>query len=270
MKKLMFAASAAICATVGFAVDGVQSNNIVGYNMTKLEPGKYFIGAAQFEDVESGTVDLNKVVSGLTSEPFDDEDVFLKTAPQIQIINAKGTYDIYYYLSDAYVVEGDNAGARVEGWSNDVGEYADVKLTSGTAFWLKTNGASDQNIVSGAVCGEDSVDVKIPQSSFKLVANAFPMVLELNGPNVSCDGIAEIEFDDEDLFLTTAPQVQVQKENGGYDVYYYLCNGWDESESKRVPGWCDDVGCIVKPEVSVGRGFWAKGVSSDFTFSFSK
>lgn len=276
MKKLMFAASAAICATVGFAIDGVQSNNIVGYNTTALEAGKYVIGAAQFEDVESGTVDLQKVISGLNGVDWDSKKDFLKTAPQVQILCLDGTYNCYYYLNDALIDE--ESGECAEGWADYKGNYAEVVITAGTAFWLRVVDGDGNNVVSGAVCGDDCVDVKVPKDAFKLVANAFPMPLALNGSNMECVDIKGVEWDSKKGFLKTAPQIQIQNAKGSYDIYYYLTDGvlekFDEGGSligeDYVPGWCTDKGVIADVEVSIGAGFWVKGVSGDFTLSFKK
>ena len=65
MKKLMFATAV---AAAGLAY-GVESSNVVGYNTKTLEAGKFAIAAFQFEATD-GTLDINKIVSGLAPASY--------------------------------------------------------------------------------------------------------------------------------------------------------------------------------------------------------
>ena len=61
-------AFSALCATVGFSA--ITSANVVGYATDTLAQNKFTIKAIQFEDVASGKVDANKVLSGFTGVDF--------------------------------------------------------------------------------------------------------------------------------------------------------------------------------------------------------
>ena len=58
MKKLMIAASAVLCATVGF---GLESANVVGYSTTTIRSG-YTLLIPAFDNVGSEGMDIQKIV----------------------------------------------------------------------------------------------------------------------------------------------------------------------------------------------------------------
>ena len=88
------------------------SSSKVGYNTDSLTGGKFYIKAAQFQDVQKGTATLNSIMNGLTGVDFDENLTFQTTAPQIQVQKTTGAgYDLYYYLNDAYI-EGSSANCR--------------------------------------------------------------------------------------------------------------------------------------------------------------
>ena len=133
MKKLMITATAALCATVGFSA--ITSANVVGYATDTLAQNKFTIKAIQFEDVASGKVDANTVLSGFTGVYYDDAFAFQLTAPQIQVQAKGGGYNKYYYLNDAYI---DDATTK-PGWADGDGNYVEPQIAVGSGFWVKSN-----------------------------------------------------------------------------------------------------------------------------------
>lgn len=129
MKKLMITAAAALCASVGFSI---ESANIVGYATDTIAQNKFVIKAIQFEDVKSGKVDVNSVFTGFTGVDFDEDSVFMTTAPRI-LVQSAGGYDTYYYLNDAYV-EADES--TKEGWADGFGNYVEPQVGIGAGFWV--------------------------------------------------------------------------------------------------------------------------------------
>ena len=69
MKKLMFAAAAALCATVGFAEGGISSANVVGYQDNALAKG-YTMITPTFVNVSGGELDIDKmlIIKGATAD----------------------------------------------------------------------------------------------------------------------------------------------------------------------------------------------------------
>ena len=86
------------------------------------------------------------------------------------------------------------------------------------------------------------------------------------------EGLRSIYFDEENLFQTTAAQVQIPAAVG-YNTYYFLADGWYDDgtdEGAFAAGWCDDSGNLVDTLVPVAQGFWTKGVGGAFTLTFAK
>ena len=256
------------CAAVGFAV---ESSNIVGYSNKEAAQGKFIILGAQFDNVD-GARKLNGLVSGVEGVYYDDNNIFKTTAAQVQIPNAStGGYDTYYYLTDGWFDDNGKDGYK-PGWSDDWGVLVDDELIPAIAHWLRSTPGNAVANVAGAVPDEASVDVSCPVV-FALRANAFPMPITLNSTTMTSADIVGVMYDDNNVFKTTAPQLQVPNPTtGGYDTYYYLTDGWydDNGSDGYKPGWCDDWGVLVDTTIPVAQGFWTKGVTGAFTLTFTK
>ena len=236
----------------------------MGYQTDTIAQNKFVIKAIQFEDVESGKVEVNKVFAGFTGVDFDESFAFQLTAPQL-LVQSAGGYDTYYYLNDAYV-EADES--TKPGWADVGGNYVNLALTPGTAVWVKVPGGDATTTAAGAVAVDDLVPVTIPANKFTLVGNAFPVAVTLNGPQMTCEGITGADFDETFAFQQTAPQLLVQSA-GGYDTYYYLNDAYVEADESTKPGWADAGGNYVEPSIKVGTGFWVKSADA-ITVQFNR
>ena len=287
MKKIMFGLGAALALV---ACADIESSNVVGYNTKACEKGKFYILGVQFEGTD-GTMDINTLVSGFTGVDYDDDSAFKATAPQIQVPNAKGGYDIYYYLNNGYYIDADGNEAEKPGWCDlagtiagdeEAGAVVDGTLISGTAVWVKDVGADETFVQAGQVPADDSIEITAPVK-FALRANAFPVAFNLNDTDkVSFSGLTPVPYDEASAFKQTAPQIQVPNAAGGYDIYYYLSDGYyitADGEEDVKEGWCDlagtiagdaEAGAIVSGDISAGQGFWTKGVGSEFKMTFKK
>ena len=107
----------------------------MGYATDTLAQNKFTIKAIQFEDVASGKVDANTVLSGFTGVDFDAAFAFQLTAPQIQVQSTAG-YNTYYYLNDAYIEATDSTKP---GWADVGGNYVEPQIAVGAGFWVKSN-----------------------------------------------------------------------------------------------------------------------------------
>ena len=230
--------------------------------------GKFYIKAAQFNDVQEGTATLNTIMNGYEAVDFDEDFNFWTTAPQIQVQKSAGAgYDLYYYLNAAYIEATDST---TKGWADGSGNYVDLTINPGVAFWFKVVSADADVTVSGAVESDDYVEVVVPQNKFTLVANAYPIALDLNGSQMTPAALTGVDFDEEFNFWATAPQIQVQKASGaGYDLYYYLNDAYIEATDSTTKGWADGSGNFVSATIPVGAGFWMTGVTGDVAIDFS-
>lgn len=280
----MFGMAAAL-ALCGMAI---ESSNTVGYQTKDCEKGKFYILGFQFEGTD-GSMDINKLLSGFAGVDYDEDGAFTKTAPQIQIPNGVG-YDVYYYLNDGYYIDEEGNDQTKAGWCDEVGTIAGneaagalvgADLTPGVAAWVKDTSEAGTFVQAGQVSSDATVEVTTP-AKFSLRANVLPVGFDLNdSEKVTYSGITGVDYDETGAFTKTAPQLQVP--NGiGYDVYYYLNDGYyidENGDEQTKPGWCDEVGTIAGNEaagalvsgiVPAGQGFWAKGVGSEFKMIFKK
>jgi hypothetical protein len=72
----------------------------------------------------------------LVGVDFDYDDLFLKTASQIQVPNGV-SYTTYYYLNDAWYADGTPAGATKPGWADKGGNLVDATILAMQGFWTK-------------------------------------------------------------------------------------------------------------------------------------
>ena len=243
---------------------------MVGYTNKDAAQGKFIIIGAQFENVADGTMKINDLVSGLTGVDYDSEDIWLTTAAQIQVPSTEGGYTIYRYLNDGWY-DDNGSDAYKPGWCDVGGNIVDDEFTLCVAQWLKSVQDSASANVSGAVSGDSSADIVCP-TGFALRANAFPIIITLNTSAMTSADITGVDYDSEDAWLNTAPQIQVPSTDGGYTIYRYLNDGWydDNGSDAYKPGWCDVGGNIVDDDIPAAQGFWTKGVQGSFTLTFTK
>lgn len=249
----------------------IESANIVGYTAKDAAQGKFLIIGAGFEAVQGGTA-INDIVSGVQGVDYGDGIEFVNLAAQIQIPNARGAYDTYYYLNDGWFDDGSEEGDVKAGWCDSVGNIVDAEITPGVAAWFKSVPGDGSATIAGAVPADASKSIDCP-TGFALRANAFPVAVTLNSSKISSADIIGVDYGDGIEFVNTAVQIQIPNARGAYDTYYYLNDGWfdDGSEEGDVkPGWCDSVGNIVNAEIPAGQGFWTKGVPGAFTLTFTK
>ena len=273
MKKLMSIASAMLCVTALASLDPSATSltsGVVGYTSKEAAQGKFIIMGAQFESVKDGSMKINDLVTGLTGVDYDDANVWKTTAAQIQVPSAGG-YTIYYYLNDGYYEDESGAEAYKPGWCDVGGNLVDDEFTAGVAQWLKSVQDSASALVSGGVSDAAKVDVSC-LVGFALRANAFPVITTLNTAAIASADIIGVDYDDANVWKTTAPQIQVPSA-GGYTIYYYLNDGYYEDENGAEaykPGWCDVGGNLVSEVIPAAQGFWTKGVQGAFTMTFTK
>ena len=241
---------------------------IVGYTAKEAAQGKFLIIGAQFEDVQSGKMPINGLITGVQGVDYDDNSTFVTTAAQIQI-PFDGAYKTYYYLNDGYDLVKDD-GTTAPGWCDGAGNLVDAEFTPGVAVWFKSVPADGSATVAGAVSDVSYKTVDCP-IGFALRANTFPVTVELNTSAITSEDIVGANYDDESQFVNTAPQIQIPYD-GAYRTYYYLNDGYDlvKDDGTTAPGWCDGAGNLVNTTIPAGQGFWTKGVTGTFTLKFTK
>ena len=271
MKKLMMAAAlAAFCGAV--QADGITSANTVGYSGATINAGQWYLVGVQFADVASKaeTADFNSLVS-TTCTPGaygDGSDFTMGNAPMIQVLKANGTgYDFYYYISDA---DDGNGNYTATEWVDDQGYNLSAAAAQALSkgFWFKSHTAGTLNC-AGQVSALSSFERNVPGGQFEIVANPYPVALNLNAPTTS--GFTPGAYGDgSDFTMGNAPMIQVLKANGtGYDFYYYINDADDGNGNYTATEWVDDQGYnLTGTQVGVGAAFWIKSITAGkFMFS---
>ncbi len=263
MKKIAIAALALAAAT-GIALAEVTSANTVGYTTKTVNADTFYLCGIQFEEVGNGTgaISLNDLVtmSGIEAVGFDD---MYTDAAQIQVRNGN-SYDLYYYISDAYDAEGD----EVTGWADANGDLAEDGINIGKGFWFKAPAASINGTASltlkGQVSGAATGSVSFSANTFALAANPFPVATDL--ATITATGIQPSTYDNMEK---NAAQIQVRNAaNTGYVAYYYISDAYD-SGGDEVTGWADANGDLAEGDaIPVGAGIWVKSPTAG-TITFS-
>ena len=168
-----------------------------------------------------------------------------------------GYAEYFYYtdtIKDLSVAE-DLWESMGPGWATMDGEYVDITLPAGSAYWLKTTDAKTFT-VSGAVAQSDA-ELKTVGGMMSLYAIPFPV----NG-NIQDVKLAVADCTD------IGETMMVYTPGTGYAEYFYytdtikdLSVAEDLWESMG-PGWATMDGEYVSLTFPVGSGFWLKTVDS--------
>ena len=245
----------------------VESANIVGYTGKTVESGKYYLVGVQFNKTgdASGKVDMNDLIS-LSKDivPGTYESDFA-TAPQIQVMNAAGGYDSYYYISDA--TDDQDVELGYDCWADIYGyELTDTdKLVMGSGFWFKSPTAGTIT-VAGEVKANANAVVAFPANKYAIISNPFPKAFSL--ADVVTTGVKPGTYDSD---FEGASQIQVMNAAGGYDSFYYISDATDATdEYVNYDCWADIYGYILEEDtVPAGASFWIKANGAG-TMGFTK
>ena len=231
--KILTGIGAAMLSAAVFATDGsVSSQNVVGYQASSISAGIYYMIAAPFDAVsgDGQGIAIKDLVKG--DIPYGAE---------MQVRLPEGGYDIYTYIEEAYDEDADDF---VPGWADGLENLSTVKIAPGAAFWFKTSTACDVTI-AGSVLAEASKTVTVNAGIFSMIGNAYPA--DINPNNVTWAG------------LSYGDEMQVRLDAGGYDIYSYIEEAYDEDADDFVPGWADGLENKVSSAVlKSGRGAWIK------------
>jgi len=238
MNKLMIAASAALCAAVGFC-DGITSANIVGYQ-TKSVRKNLSQQVCTFDQigVTEGKLDIQKLV------PVDGDGEYIGDGDiNIQFITALGK------LNGAYAYYGPNEYDSKHpdaGWYNeDEDELAEYEFASGEAFQVSAGAACNFQYSGQVVMAETDVPFR---KNLSFQANVRPAETDIQ-TIIPVDGEGEYIGDgDINIQFFTA----LGKLNGAFAYY-----GPNEYDSKHPDaGWYnEDEDELAEYTFAAGEGF---------------
>ena len=239
MKKLMFAASAALCATVGFS--DVTSANVVGYQTKEIASDNFTMLNIPFYHVNNDGKGL-MLNSDITVNQADGKDN-PGTADQIWVwVPSKENYDKFFLYDDG---DPDNFGwSAIEDdeWCfiQDYPGYENG-LPEGAAIYYKARSKTGKTMTgSGQVENESECGLDIAPNNFTMLGNPYPTALQLNDKLQFAVTLA-----DGDDNPGTADQIWVwipSKDN--YDKFFLYDDG-----DKANFGWSaieDDEWCFIQ------------------------
>ena len=258
MKKLLFVATAALCATVFGAI---ESTNVVGYQGLQSNASRNTMIAPTFLSVGStaGCKLSDLKVIGYEAPELVDEDWeggctggdFILNFLQ----NTGSAAATYYWIDNGILPAGWYASALGEAIS---GGAESVSIKAGTALWIRGSGMKLQS--AGAV---SKLDVAFETNTARntAVGNSTPVALTLNDLTVT--GYDEAELVDEDWeggctggdFILNF----LQNTGAAEATYYWIDNGvlpagWYASAlGDPIEGGADNV------QIPAGKGMWIRG-----------
>ena len=227
MKKLMIAASAALCAAVGFG--DVESSNVVGYNTLNIGNPTVMLGCS-FRGMDGTDFMKLSAIQG----DFESMDEI-----QVSYLTEDGfiEFNVYQYLTTA-------DGVDADGWYDGSWDSADgIEILRGSAVWFSSsNGKSLTS--SGEVVKSETVHPAFTAPTV-MVCSAYPVAFNPNAETVAWDGLSPMD----------EIQVAYMTEDGfmEFNVYQWLTKDDGVAEDAWYDGSWDKV---VDPITAVGQGFW--------------
>ena len=220
MKKLMIAASAALCATASLLA--VESANIVGYQTKDTVTGFNFV-IPTFKAVNGGAIHIQDIKIANATDWTDS----------IQVLDEGGaTIATYFYASKG------QSGYEADGWlAEDGGSLADVNFATGQSILIDTADAATLTF-AGQVSTEDTVVETVP--GFNFVGNNTPVAVDI-----------------QDFKIANATDwtdsIQILDEGGAtIATYFYASKGQSGYEAD---GWLsEDGGSLADVDVEPGQG----------------
>ena len=174
-------------------------------------------------------------------------------APVLKVWKDGGYVDFYYYAQDWMMAQ--NVWCVGSSGMAAVGEK--INLSQG-AFLKVKNQCTVQ--IAGQVASSDSLQIGVQPNVFNLIANPFPIALNLNGNKVAWgDALvgADTYMGEDD---SVAPMIKTWVA-GGYVDYFFYAQDWMMSQNV----WCIGSSGMSAGDVIVdtSTAFWLKYTKGD-------
>ena len=161
-------------------------------------------------------------------------------------------YETYFYYTDTIKdlsVPEENWESMGPGWATIDGEYVDITLPVGSAYWLNTIAAKTFT-VSGAVAKNEGM-LETKASTLALCSIPFPISGNIQDVKLA---LADCTDSGETMMVYTP--------GAGYQTYFYYSDTIkdlsvaEELWESMGPGWATIDGEYVDITFPVGSGFW--------------
>ena len=173
-------------------------------------------------------------------------------------------YATYYYYTDTIEdlsVPEDDWVSKGPGWATMDGEYVDLTLPAGSAYWMNTTAAKTFTVSGAVPAGEG--ELKTSAGVLNLYSIPFPISGNVQDVKLA---VAECTDGGESMMVYT-PGV-------GYATYYYYTDTIEDLSVpeddwvSKGPGWATMDGEYVDVTCPVGSGFWLNTTAAK-TFTVS-
>ena len=215
MKKLMVAASVAICAAAGFAL---ESANVVGYAKNALPEG-YSMITPCFETVGGGEYPIDNLL--LNNVPDCDAN--------LQVVNADGSWGTMCFWFNAW-------GDLPAGWFADADGTipANIQLKPGQSvfFYTKAIGASAQS--AGQIPGVITLDL---DTGYSMIGNGSPVPVAID--DILLENVADCDAN-----------LQVVNPDGSWGTMCFWFNAWGDLPA----GWFADADGTIPAGITLQPG----------------
>ena len=227
MKKLMIAATAALCAAVGFG--DITSQNVVGYNTLNTSNPTVMLGCSFRTMIGDDAMKLSAIQGD-----FESMDEI-----QVSYLTDDGfiEFNVYQYLTT-------DDGVDANGWYDGSWETAgDVEIPRGSAVWFSSSTAKNLTS-SGEVVKSETIHPAFTESTV-MICSAYPIAFNPNADTVAWNGLSSMD----------EIQVAYMTEDGfiEFNVYQWLTEDDGVAETAWYDGSWEKV---VDPIAVIGQGFW--------------
>ena len=265
MKKLMFVAAAALCATV--PCKAIESANVVGYDSATLRTGMKAAGAA-FVPVSGAGFDLQSLkVSGYNAaDGYADGEIYLQT-----LTPGGATIKSFTWI-DLAADPDDPDSVPYYGWyDDDTGELGELTIAPGDGLAAFGPNATFGLQSAGQVPTSD-VAVTL-RTGMKFIANPTPATVSLNsGDKSDWAGMYVAGYNAEDGYADGEIYLQTLTPGGAtIKSFTWIDLAADPDDPDSVPyyGWYDDdTGELGELSIAPGDGLAAFGPSTAFSVVF--
>ena len=234
MKKLMFAATAAVCAAVTF---GLESANVVGYNNTDARADLNWY-APMFLTAGANTTDINAI-------QLDDGGVMsVGWGDVMQVVGPLGNPETMYCYWDPMMDP--NAEATTYYWGDEMGNPVSVSFDAGDGVGIDNMNALEFKLRTAGEVPAGKVSFAA-RADLNWSGNPFPAAINLNAVQLNDDGAMSVGWGD---------VMQIVGPLGNPEAMYcYWDPMMDPNAEATTYYWGDGEGNPVDVELAPGAGF---------------
>ena len=247
MKKIMFTAAAALCATVGFAI---ESANIVGYKQSSKGQG-VDMGSAAFDAVGSAAVNIQDIVPVVG----EGEELYTGGFMIMTMTDGGETGDTYVYTMAADSTD----GIAQAGWFDMYGNRVNKTFLPGEGFVTVSDYETGKLQTAGQVAEDNTIFMLgTGVNSCGNTTSAPVPIANINvgvGVNTETGALLALNETTGEEIYTGGITIMTLTDGGETDETYVYTTAADATDGIAQAGWFDLNGNRVTISFDAGVGF---------------